>query len=137
MHKFQRILLLFLAMYVIATALGFATYLLINPTAMWISVFTIMPIVAALLIRLYLIQIRCSPGRSLREVLLVVAIWIVFSFLLDAVTYIVIIPTATHMPRNWSFFADQSPWIWLSYAVLLCSGFAANWLHTRRAKTIM
>ena len=67
MRHFGKAIGLFFKNYIVATALGFATYLLINATAMWISVFTIMPVVAALLIRWYLVPIRCSAEKSLRE----------------------------------------------------------------------
>ena len=99
---------------------------------MWVCVFTVMPVVAALLIRWYLMQIYCSVASSLREAMHLVVVWIAGSFLMDAGTYIFLIPYLTRKPRNWRFFADQSPWIWLSYGVLLGSGFAANWLYVRR-----
>ncbi len=44
--------------------------------------------------------------------------------------YIFLIPYLARSPRNWSFFMDQSPWIWLCYAVLLLSGLAAHWHHS-------
>jgi len=51
MRHFGKASGLFFVMYIVATVLGFATYLVISAAAMWISVFTIMPVVAALLIR--------------------------------------------------------------------------------------
>jgi hypothetical protein len=129
MRSVSKAIVLFFAMYLIATVLGFATYLFISPLAMWVSVFTVMPVVSALLVFWYLIQIRCGLKDGLREAMIVVAIWIALSFTLDAVTYIFIVPFVAHNQRNWTFFIDQSPWIWLSYAVLFSSGAAANWLY--------
>ena len=123
----------FLAMYLIATILGFATYLLLSPLAMWISVFTVMPALSALLIYVYLRRMKVSQGASLRESLVVTAAWIVLSFGLDAVVYIVIIPFLSHVAPNWTFFRDQSPWIGLSYVVLLFSGLAAHQAYGRKA----
>jgi uncharacterized membrane protein YtjA (UPF0391 family) len=131
MRNFGKAIGLFFVMYLVATVLGFATYLGISATAMWISVFTIMPFVAALLIRCYLFQIRCSAQKSLRATLNLVALWILLSFLLDAATYIFLIPYLARTPRNWAFFVDQSPWIWLCYGVLLLSGLAAHWHYGR------
>lgn len=122
----------FLIMYLVATCLGFATYLQLGPVAMWISVFTIMPVISALLICWFLVKIRCAPGRSLREMLVLVVIWIALSFGFDAITYVLIIPSLTHASANWTFFVDQSPWIWLSYAVLFIAGYAGRWLYLRR-----
>src|SRR5258708_469916 len=70
----------FLAMYLIATILGFATYLLLSPLAMWISVFTVMPFLSTLLIYVYLRRMKFSRGASLRESLVVPAAWIVLPF---------------------------------------------------------
>jgi hypothetical protein len=122
----------FAIMYLIATIIGFATYLLINPAAMWISVFTLMPIVNALLMYWYLVRMRISRQASLTEVLYLVLAWIALSFGLDAATYIFIIPALNHTASNWAFFRDQSPWIWLSYAVLLVSAYIGHRLNLRR-----
>jgi hypothetical protein len=129
MRRFQNVLLFFFAMYGIATVLGFTTFLLISPTAMWIAVFTVMPAVATLLICGYLRWLGCPSGQCRRETAVVVAIWIALSFLLDAATYILVVPAFAHRPRNTTFFIDQSPWIWLSYAVLIGCGFAAERLY--------
>jgi hypothetical protein len=91
-----------------------------------LSVFTVMPVLSALLIYVYLRRMKFSQGASLRESLVVTAAWIVLSFGLDAVVYIVIIPFLSHVAPNWTFFRDQSPWNWLSYVVLLFSGLAAH-----------
>lgn len=33
---------------------------------------------------------------------------------------------------NWSFFLDQTPWSWMSYATLFFLGYLARWLYNRR-----
>ena len=119
-------------MYVIASVVGFATYLLIGPRAMWISVFTLMPVVSAVLIYWYLRGMHFPKNNSLKETALLVLFWISFSFVSDAATYILIIPSANQIDPNWTFFQDQSPWIWLCYAVLLVSGFAGRWMYVRK-----
>jgi hypothetical protein len=119
-------------MYLIATIVGFATYLLISPAAMWICVFTLMPIVSALLMYWYLVRI--SRQASLIESFYLVLAWIGLSFGLDAATYIFIIPAVNRSAPNWTFFRDQYPWIWLSYAVLLVCAYAGHKLHLRRLR---
>ena len=104
----------------------------LNPVAMWICVFTLMPIVSALLMYWYLVKMRISRQASLTEVLILVLAWIALSFGLDAAAYIFIIPTLSHAAPNWTFFRDQSPWIWLSYAVVLVSTYIAHRLHLRK-----
>ena len=91
-----------------------------------------MPIVNALLMYWYLVRMRISRQASLTEVLYLVLAWIALSFGLDAATYIFIIPALNHTASNWAFFRDQSPWIWLSYAVLLVSAYIGHRLNLRR-----
>ena len=121
----------FIAMYVIATCVGFATYFWWSPFAMWVAVFTLMPAVSALLIYGYLRKLSFSAEASLYESLLLTGAWIVLSFCLDAVTYVLIIPHLSHSNPNWTFFRDQSPWIWFSYLVLIFSAVAAQRLYRR------
>jgi hypothetical protein len=118
-------------MYFVATIVGFATYLLLSPTAMWISVFTLMPVVSAVLMYGYLRKMQFDRKASLVESWRLLLVWIGLSFSLDALTYILIIPSVNHTTRNWTFFRDQSPWIWLSYAVLLISMYAGRWAYLR------
>ena len=121
----------FLCMYAIATLVGFGTYLWLGPLAMWVAVFKLMPIVSAFLIYRYLRQFAFSAGASLHESLTLTGAWMLLSFCLDAVTYILIVPHFNHGRPNWGFFRDQSPWIWLSYGVLLISALGAQQLYRR------
>ncbi len=122
----------FLATYVIGTSLRFLTYLLLGPRLMWVCVFTLMPFVSGLLIYLYLTRVKIGCEASLRESLIVTAVWILLSFTLDAITYILIVPTVSHVPPSYNFFHDQLPWIWLSYVVLLGSALSAREVYGRR-----
>ncbi len=131
MNRVWWMLVTFTIMYLLATVLGFATYLLLNPTAMWVSVFTIMPLISALLIWWYLKRINCSAQQSATATVKIVTVWILLSFGFDAMNYIWIVPKARHSTANWLFFVDQSPWIWLSYAVLCLSGYVAYRIHVR------
>ena len=91
------------------------------------------PGIRTLLIYTYLRKLKISQEASLRESLLVAAVWILLSFGLDSVVYIAVIPFFSHVAPNWTFFRDQSPWIWLSYAILLLSAFAAHNAYRRNA----
>ncbi|MFZ1136750.1 MAG: hypothetical protein WAN69_17500 [Candidatus Korobacteraceae bacterium] len=122
----------FAAMYIAATIIGFSTYLLVGSRTMWISVFTLMPMLSALLIYVYLRIMRFPRERSLTETMHLVLVWVGLSFGFDAVTYVVIIPAASHTIPNWTFFQDQSPWIWLSYAVLVPSAYVGRWMYLRK-----
>lgn len=124
---------LFAVGYLIGTAVGFATYA-IGIVVMWLSLFVAMPPLFAYLCRLYLTRVRCVPECSRSETWRLVAYWILLSFGLDALTYIVALPAALHAKPNWTFFMDQSPWIWISYASLIVSGQAGRRLHDRHLK---
>jgi hypothetical protein len=118
-------------MYVIATLVGFGTYLWFSPFVMWVAVFTLMPAVSAVLIYGYLRRFSFSREASLHESLVLTGVWMLLSFCLDAVTYVLIVPHLSHSRPNWTFFRDQSPWIWLSYLVLILSALAAQRLYRR------
>ncbi len=123
----------FLVMYSIATLAGFGTYRWLSPVMMWVVVFTFMPVVSAFLIYRYLQRFAFSSHTSLYESLLFTGVWMVLSFCLDAATYVLLVPHFTHSRPNLTFFRDQSPWIWLSYLVLIFSALAAQQLYRRRA----
>jgi hypothetical protein len=135
MRKVSWIFGTFATMYFVATIVGFATYLLLSPTAMWISVFTLMPVVSAVLMYVYLRKMQFDRKASLVESWRLLLVWIGLSFSLDALTYILVIPSVNHTTPNWTFFRDQSPWIWLSYAVLLISMYAGRWAYLRDLDT--
>ncbi len=99
---------------------------------MWVAVFTFMPIISALLVYGYLLKQKISPRASFRESLLLAGVWMLLSFSLDAITYIVVVPYLRHSAPNWCFFHDQSPWIWISYLVLLFSALVAQRVYVRR-----
>ncbi|MCU1310123.1 MAG: hypothetical protein JWO20_1248 [Candidatus Angelobacter sp.] len=134
MAKFGWMIATFGVMYAIASLVGFGLFLLINPTTMWIGVFTLMPVVSAALMRWYLAKMQFSRKETLRESLYLVGAWIAFSFGLDAIVYILIVPRVNHTSPNWRFFAEQSPWIWLSYLALVVAGYAARLMYLRSCR---
>ncbi|MDH3745892.1 MAG: hypothetical protein OES47_12400, partial [Acidobacteriota bacterium] len=52
--------------YLIATVVGFSTYY-IHVTLMWITIFTLMPVVFGYLFYTYLRRTGCERSRSFRE----------------------------------------------------------------------
>jgi hypothetical protein len=122
----------FLVMYAIATAVGFAAYILISPTAMLVAVFAFMPVVCALLIAGYLVLIRASAADSARDTMILVVEWIAMSIAFDALTYVLVLPAVAGTSPNWAFFAEQSPWIWCAYLILVLCGVAGRRLYLTR-----
>ncbi len=131
MIRIWQIVSSFATMYAIATILGFATYFFLSPTAMWVSVFTLMPAVSAWLIYRYLQKMKFKRDASMAECAKLLVVWIFLSFAFDALAYIAVIPSLMHTSPNWTFFRAQSPWIWLSYAVLLVSGYVGRRAYLR------
>lgn len=126
---------LFFVGYVIATAVGFALYL-VSPLAMWISMFTVMPVAFAYLAYRY--HKRHAVTSTPVEIIKLSAYWIVLSFVLDALIYIAVLPIAFGAKPNWTFFMDQSPWIWLAYASLILTvtvGFYLSRMTGRKFTT--
>jgi len=123
---------LFLIGYLIATVVGFATYY-IHIILMWITIFTLMPVVFGYLFYLYLKKSTCEGSEILKETNRLILLWIVLSFLLDALVYIIIVPILYSCKPNWTFFIDQSPWIWLNYTTILILGHVARLIYLKKA----
>jgi hypothetical protein len=121
---------LFALGYVIATVVGFVTYS-IHPTVMWVTIFTLMPVVFGALFYTYLRRTGCDKTESLRESHRLILLWIVLSFLVDALVYVVVVPLVSASPSNWTFFIDQSPWIWLNYLTVVILGYLSRWFYLR------
>lgn len=119
--------------YLIGTILGFIAYY-IHVVVMWIVIFTIMPVVFGYFFFLYLKKTECKISVSLKETNLLVLFWIIASFLLDAFVYIIIVPIIYGYKPNWTFFVDQSPWIWLNYLTLVIIGYISRFYYIRNMK---
>jgi hypothetical protein len=116
--------------YVIATAVGVATFK--TPALMWALTFTLMPLVFAGLAYWYFRGVRPSLSESSREATRLMLFWVVLSFVLDAFVYIAVFPLAFGAKANWTFFVDQSPWIWLCYATFFPIVFGALHVYQKR-----
>lgn len=116
--------------YLIATVVGFSTFY-IHVTVMWVAIFTLMPVVFGYLFYTYLRRSGCERSRSLRETNLLVLLWIILSFLVDALVYIVVVPLVSGQPSNWTFFMDQSPWIWLNYLTIVVLGHVSRFFFLK------
>ena len=116
--------------YLIATVAGFCTYY-IDVRVMWVTIFTLMPVVFGYLFYTYLRRTGCERSESFRETNLLILLWIILSFLVDAIVYIAVVPLVSGAPPNWAFFADQSPWIWLSYLTMIVIGHLGRLAYLR------
>jgi len=123
----------FLLAYLIGTVVGFVTFY-IHLTVMWIALFTVMPVVFGYFFYLYLKNIQSNIRNSLRETNRLILFWIVASFLLDGLVYVVIIPLFFGHQSNWTFFIDQSPWIWLNYGTLVILGHISRLIYISKVK---
>jgi hypothetical protein len=116
---------LFLTGYLIATIVGFIAYY-ISPDLMWILMFTLMPVIFGYLFFLYLKRIKCNKSDTLRETIGLALSWIILSFILDAIVYIIIVPIIYGYNSNWTFFKDQTPWIWMNYMTMIILGLISR-----------
>ena len=134
MKNFKLALLYFCLVYLIGTIVGFITFY-IHVIVMWIVMFTIMPIVFGYFFYRYLKKTECKISESVKETNLLILVWILASFLLDAVVYIIIVPIIYGYKSNWTFFVDQSPWIWLNYLAIVIIGYFGKFYYLRKIKT--
>jgi hypothetical protein len=119
--------------YLIATIVGFSTYY-IHITVMWIATMTLMPVVFGYLFYIYLRRIKCTRSESIKQTNYLILFWIIFSFLLDALVFIIVVPIIFGNPSNWTFFLDQSPWIWLNYFAIIILGYISRFFYLRSLK---
>lgn len=117
---------LFFFGYVIASVVGYALYRS-SPTAMWVGMFTLMPVVFAYLACVYFNKLVKAPlGYSAIKLAIY---WVLLSFVLDGLVYILLLPIVFGAKPNWLFFIDQSPWIWFAYvslSITVAIGFVAS-----------
>ena len=130
MKSWSRAIATFGIGYLVATAVGWATFT--KPVLMWILTFTLMPLVFSGLAYLYFRSTQPAIGEARREALRLTLFWIAMSFALDALVFITVIPLAFGAKANWTFFVDQSPWIWLCYATLVPIVFGGLHFYQRR-----
>jgi len=128
MNNFKLSIKLFLIGYLIATIVGFATYY-IHVVLMWVSIFTLMPVIFGYLFYLYLKNIKCELAEAFKETNRLVILLIILSFILDALVYIIIVPIIYRYKPNWIFFIDQSPWIWLNYMTIFILGHISRAIY--------
>jgi len=110
---------------------GFMAFM-ISETLMWVTIFSIMPVVFPVAFYQYLSRTHCPAARIGVEMMKLCSLWVVFSFGLDGLIYIAVLPLILRARANWSFFLDQTPWIWMSCATLFFLGYLARWLYNRR-----
>lgn len=133
MKNIRLSLKLFFTGYLIATIVGFTTYY-ISIYLMWISLFTLMPVIFGYLFYSYLKEEKCKVSETLKETNRLVALWIILSFLLDAIVYVIIVPLIFGLKSNLTFFIDQSPWIWLNYMTMIILGHMSRLIYNRILK---
>jgi hypothetical protein len=133
MKNIKMSLKLFFIGYLIATIVGFTSYY-INIDLMWVLIFTLMPVIFGYLFYNYLKRTKCEISETLKETNRLIILWIILSFLLDAVVYIIVIPIIYRHKSNWTFFIDQTPWIWLNYMTIMLLGHISRYIYIKKFK---
>lgn len=118
--------------YIIATAVGWFTFE--TPALMWALTFTLMPLVFSALAYWYFRGTRPARSEARREAWRLTLFWVLVSFAMDAFVFIVGIPLVFGAKANWTFFIDQSPWIWLCYLTLVPIVFCGLFFFQRRPR---
>ena len=120
----------FIYAYLIATIVGFISYH-ISTIFMWIVLFTLMPLVFGYVFYLYLKKTGCKITEITKETNSLIILWIIVSFFMDGIAYIFIIPIIFGYKSNWTFFIDQTPWIWLNYLTLVLIGYTSRYFFIK------
>jgi len=133
MKNFKMSLKLFVIGYLIATIVGFTTYY-INIDLMWVLIFTLMPVIFGYLFYIYLRKTKCEISEAFKETNRLIVLWIILSFLLDTAVYIIIVPIIYGHKSNWTFFIDQTPWIWLNYLTIIALGHISRFIYVKKLR---
>ena len=120
----------FIYAYLIATIVGFISFH-ISIIFMWIVLFTLMPLVFGYVFYLYLKKTGCKITEITKETNSLIILWIIVSFFMDGIAYIFIIPIIFGYKSNWTFFIDQTPWIWLNYLTLVLIGYTSRYFFIK------
>lgn len=131
MKSWRRAVAAFGIGYLVATAVGWFTFT--RPPLMWALTFTLMPVVFAYLAYWYFCTTQPHAGGTTQEATRLTLVWIVLSFALDALVFIAVIPLLFGAKVNVTFFIDQSPWIWLCYAVLVPIVFTGLYAYRKKS----
>ena len=99
---------------------------------MWIALFTIMPVIFGYFFFTYLKTTKTGSKEAFQEANKLILLWIMLSFLLDGIVYIAFIPLFFGAQPNWTFFLDQSPWIWLNYLTIILLGHLSRLIYMKR-----
>ena len=129
MKSWSRAIATFGIGYVIAIAVGWFTFT--KPALMWALTFTLMPLVFAVLANWYFRGTKPSAEEAATEAVKLTLFWVVISFVMDALVFIAVIPLAFGAKANWTFFIDQSPWIWLCYATMIPIAFSGLYAYRK------
>lgn len=105
--------------------------IIINISLMWVLIFTLMPVIFGFLFYYYLKKTKCEISETLKETNRLIILWIILSFLLDAIVYIIVIPIIYGNKSNWTFFIDQTPWIWLNYMTIILLGHISRFIYVK------
>ncbi|RPH35327.1 hypothetical protein EHM92_06375 [bacterium] len=129
MNDWKRATRYFLLGYLIATIGGVLMYYLVSETVMWLFTMTVMPALFLILAYKYFRKnLRAASPFFDRDLLSLIVCWVALSCIMDAIVYVLLSPLLLGLPPNWTFFSDQSPWIWMNYItiiliVLVAKGF--------------
>ena len=108
----------------------------VHVSLMWIAMFTVNPIVFGFFFYACLKKTGCTPVDAIRTTNVTALQWTAFSFLLDVLLYVLIIPAVMHQEPNRTFFIDQSPWIWLNYLTMFVLGHISRYLYVKNYRYI-
>jgi len=91
-----------------------------------IIVFTVVQLVFTELHFLYLTKTNCNPDESLLEVIKVGFLWVGFSFVIDVLLFVLVIPLVLTGSADLAFFITRPSWYWLQFPMLVVTGFVGR-----------
>lgn len=133
MNDWKRATRFLLLGYSAATLGGVILYYRASDTVMWFFTMSVMPALYLVLAYKYFRKNLADPAPFFdRDLFSLAAYWLLLSYFLDALVYVFLAPWSLGSSPNWTFFRDQSPWIWINYFTLAVIVVVAKWFYSRK-----
>lgn len=138
MNDWKRATRFFLLGYSAATVGGVVLSYGASDSVMLFFTMSVMPALYLVLAYKYFRKNLADPAPFFdRDLISLAAYWLLLSYLLDAVVYVFLAPWSLGSSPNWTFFREQSPWIWINYFTLVVIVVVAKWFYSRKRQPRM
>jgi hypothetical protein len=112
----------FVALLLLHFIVGALEFQSLGKAAMWVNLLTLVTLIGALLVFFDLYRTRCAPSKAVGATAALVLRWVVLFFATELVYGVLLGPGGYGFRSYIELYREQSPWIWMTYAMMPVSG---------------